>query len=351
MTAPAPYLVPSSSSLSYYVPTLTATVTAASINLNVPTYVGQDLQGQATFSLGNAPPAPVSVTISTGGSNAVLLSASPTTVGSTSLTFSNITSASSQTFYVQGITPGTTTALTVSVGGDNPAYAPSTTTVQIVPTGFLMYDGVYNGALSTTTLAANTPITLYSWALNPSTLQPLPNSSFNYNQPARPGVTVSVPVASSDSTTGVITTSPVVFNANASSASTAFQPRGSGTTVLSVAPPPPYLAVSTSSLNFYAASLPVTVTAANIALNVPTYVGQDLQGQATFSLGNAPPGPVSVTISAGGSNAVLLSASPTTVGSSSLTVNNISSTANQTFYVQGVTPGTTPTTLTATVTS
>ena len=72
----------------------------------------------------------------------------------------------------------------------------------------------------------------------------------------------------------------------------------------------------------------------------PFVVGFDLQAQSRVRLEVPPPAPVDVIVSAPAGSGVLLSASPTEVGSDTLTVATaLTTTLTPTFYVQGLIEG------------
>jgi hypothetical protein len=157
-----------------------------------------------------------------------LISKSATSVGVTSLTFTNVTGAGGlPSIYVQGQSIGSTT-LTVSA----PGYSNGTAVVTVDPSGF-SFAGFNNSGLNTTAGANPTTLQIYPTILNPGTLTYDSN-----NVLVNPGVApLNVTVTSSNTTTGTITTSPVVFNGGDGSKQTTFKPNAAGTSTIMIVPP------------------------------------------------------------------------------------------------------------------
>ncbi len=203
---------------------LTATVTAPTISVGNTT-TGALLETPLGIYLPVAPPNPVTVTVTSNGPTIATLSNSGTVVGGTTLTFTNVTSTSVGTIYIQGQTVGTTT-VTVSA----PGYINGIGNISVYPSGF-----AFNGDVSftTTTSQGPTTLTLYPFALTPGTLTLL-----SYGLQVNPGVgPIDIPITSSDLGVGTITTSPIVFNPGDTSDSTTFQPLAVGTSTISIGTP------------------------------------------------------------------------------------------------------------------
>src|SRR5262249_34127635 len=148
------------------------------------------------------------------------VSTSSTVAGGTSISFPN-TSGQVQTYFVQGIAPGTTT-LTVHA----PGYTDAIVTVTVFNSGFVLTKNSF-----TASVGSNTAVGIASAVLLPGTLD-----VFEL-QPLRPGVTVQVPIASSDTTIGTVV-SPI--SVTGSSGSTTFHAVAAGTTNLTLTTPAGY---------------------------------------------------------------------------------------------------------------
>jgi hypothetical protein len=202
-----------------------ATVTAPGINLANLT-IGKDLQAGTAGSLGAAAPAGgVEVTITSGDPTLVLLSTSATVAGSASITRTVPAGATSiPSFFVQALGGVGSVQLTASA----PGYNAGTATITLNPSGFIISSP---SSITTTTASPNTNIVIASARLNPVTL------GFVASQALRGGLTANVPVTSSNTSVGVITVSPVVFNGGDSQVSTAFDPQNPGTTTITLETP------------------------------------------------------------------------------------------------------------------
>ncbi len=304
---------------------LEATVTAPNISMG-SAVVGADLQTSIGVSLTQTPPEPVDITVTVADGSAALISASRTGVGSTSVTFTGVFNTSSRTVYVQGLEEGATTTLTARAAGFNDGQS----TVTVMPSGFHLT----TSSVTTTTFSSNTNITVGSYRLQE-------NGNLSTTQELRPGVTVEVPVASSDPAVGSITTSPLVFTGGGSSTrTTQFDPHSGGTSTVSITHPEGFRVPANGRT-----SLEATVTAPNISMG-NAVVGADLQTSIGVSLTQTPPEPVDVTVTVADGSAALISASRTGVGSTSVTFTGVGNTSSRTLYVQGLEEGAT-TTLTA----
>ena len=233
---------------------------------------GIGLENYTYLYLPVSPPNPVTVTVTTNGPAVATLSSNATTVGTTTLTFTNVTSSYVGTIYVQGQSIGTTT-YTVSA----PGYTTGSGSLTVDPSGFTFY---YDGAgFSTTSFSSPTAIAAYACILNPTSLTVL---AANY--PLNPGsAAVSVPITSGTTSVGTITTSPLMFTANNSQAQTNFQPSSAGTSTISLGTPTGPFSTATQYQQITA-----TVTAPQISVNNVT-TGTKLQNTTSIYLPVAPP--------------------------------------------------------------
>jgi hypothetical protein len=307
---------------------VTATVTAPDLHLSNVT-VGKDLQENASISLGApAPAGGVTVTVTVADSSKVRLAASPTEVGSGTLTFNVVAGQSGiPTFYVQALSADGAVTYTASA----PGYNSKTATINLRPSGFVIGTNLYCcysaqvTTLSTTTFSPNS--TLY---VGPAMLDPTYHTQVDI-QPLRAGVTASVSFTSSDTAVGTISPSPLSFGANESYKQVQFDPATAGTTILSITQPANWTPPSDQQ------QVTATVTAPNINLS-STIVGKNLQTTTSASLGApAPSGGVTMTVTVADPTKALLSTSATAAGSASLTFNiTAGQSSTPTFYVQAL---------------
>jgi hypothetical protein len=208
----------------------TATVTAPALSFYGTTQTtGSHLEVQNNGYLPVAPPNPVTVTITSNGPSIATLSTNATTVGTTTLTFTNVTASGYlPPFFVQGQSVGSTT-LTISA----PGYTNGTATITVNPSGFT-FAGAYNSGLPATAGAAPTQLSVYPSILTPGTLAYAGVAQLN------PGLGgTNVVVTSSNTAVGTITTSPVVFNGGEPNTylPTGFKPVAAGTTNINITQP------------------------------------------------------------------------------------------------------------------
>ena len=296
---------------------LIATVPGPPITIPAGGVVGKDLQTNRTVQLGAAAPAGGVLVTLTSESPDLLVAPNATTPGGSTATIAVPAGSSSGTFFVQALAASGTPGITASA----PGYTSGAGTVTLRPSGFIIEAPI---SITTTTLSANSNVQVASYQLNPTTL------AVASQQPIRAGLgPVQVEVTSSNTSVGTVTVSPVAFNSNVSSVSTAFDPAGAGTTTISVVPPAGFS--TPSNLRTIAAN----VTAPG--LTIPSFaVGKDLQTSRSVSLGApAPAGGLSVTIVSNNSD-VLLAPNGTTAGSTTLTVTVAASNSAATFFVQAL---------------
>ena len=300
-----------------------ATVTAPDITIGNAT-VGRDLQQLIGISLGATPPNPVTVTVRSNSPTLATVTRDGTVAGATSVTFTNVTSTFVGQIYVQGRAHGTTT-LTVEAAG----YNDGTSNVTVDPSGFVLN----SNDITTNTFAANTTIRVDAARLNPTTL------AWVSTQELRGGLTVNVPVTSSNTAVGTID-SPATIAGGDAFKNVAFDPVALGTTTISVGTPAGFTTPSTFQ------SLTATVNAPAITMGNAT-VGRDLQTSLFITLESAPPSPVTVTVTVANDDPAkaTVTRDGTVAGGTSVTFTNVSGTSVGSIFVQGRALGTT--TLTA----
>ena len=320
LVQPAGFQVPSNASNVF-----TATVEAPDIFMSDVT-VGKDLQRGVFISLESAPPSPVDVTVTVANDSVASLSSSTTTAGTSSVTFSGVTSTSVGTVYVQGLSEGTT-QLTVQAAN----YNDDTSSVTVDPSGFYLNRSDF----TTNVFAGNTTVQLRTYRLSPTTL------ALAAEEPLRAGLTVDVDLTNSDDTVGVLTVDPVTFTSGVSRVNSAFDPSTAGSTTVTLVQPAGFQVPSNASNVFTA-----TVEAPDIFMSDVT-VGKDLQRGVFISLEAAPPNPVDVTVTIAAPSVALLSTNATSTGTSSVTFSGVTSTSVGTVYVQGLSTGSTQLTVQA----
>jgi hypothetical protein len=270
--------------------------------------IGKNLQVGTYAPLGApAPPGGVEVTITVADTSKALLSSDPSAAGSASLTYAIPEGGSSTPeFYVQALQDSGTVQYTASAAG----FASATKIVTLIPSGFVLsqrrpFDPCFTCAdpLETATSSPDAALYLVAAALDSTTL------NYSTYQGVRGGLgPVSVSVTSSNTSVGAVTSSPVVFDANASFLNTYFDPLTIGSTVLNIGTPGGFNTPSNLQ------QLTANVTRADVYLNDLT-IGKDLQSpsQVTLSVA-APAGGVEVTVTVADTGKALLSTDAVTAG-------------------------------------
>jgi len=275
--------------------------------------IGNNLQSSMFVGLGATPPSPVSVTITTNPTQ-LLLSQTGTDAGSSSVTFTNVTSNFVGTLYVYSLQ----SSGTAQINATAPGYANSSATITMVPSGFIIN---FPGAINTTTFSGPTAVQVTSAALTPGTL------TYAGNQTLRPGVgPFSISLSLTGGTPGTLTPSTLTFNGGNSFQNSSFQPTTAGNANITLGTPP-----SGFSTPSQFQQIPVAVTAPAIFLTNLT-IGNNLQTFMNVTLGAVPPSPISVTITTNPTQ-LLLSQTGTDAGSSSVTFTNVTSNFVGALYV------------------
>jgi hypothetical protein len=181
------------------------------------------MQEAVNVSLAVTPPSPVDITIAIASGAIARVSDNGTVLGGTTVVLANVANTTIRTVFLQGMLQGTT-QVTVSA----PGYATNTQTITVDPSGFIINSP---GAINTTAGAANSSVQITPARLQPGTFQ------WQENETVRAGLSVQVPVTSSNTATGVITVSPLTIGANVPSVTTQFDPVAVGTTTVTVGTP------------------------------------------------------------------------------------------------------------------
>ncbi len=242
--------------------------------------VGRNLQVMSGGSLSApAPAGNVSVTIASGDPSKVLLSKTSSAPGSSQITLEvGAGSSAIPSFFIQSLADSGSVQLQATALN----HSPGTGTVTLIPSGFR----INTSNINTTVTSANSPVTVSVVALNPGVL-----TVYDDTQRLRAGINVNVPFDTSDHTVGVMTITPLVFNAgDLSNSTSAFDPIGGGTTTIFVTQP--------SGFTTPTAQTQITATVSAPAMNLSSgTVGKDLQTSLSGSLtGLAPAGNLEVTI-------------------------------------------------------
>ena len=300
----------------------TATVTAPSIGVN-PATTGVRLQQSLGIYLPFAPPSARTVTVSVPSGGVVTLSKDNVTVGTTTVTFTNVTTSYVGQVFIQGQSAGTAT-LTESA----PGYVTGTSTLTVLHSGFGFYPSY--GTFTTTTFSTPNTLTVYTLLFDA-------NNNYAGNSLAlSPGVApVTVAVTDSNTSVGTVSSNSLVFGATDTYKQFTFTPVSAGTTNLTLSTPVGFTApMATSGAGVATVTAPaISVSAVDVGLNFETSMG--------IQLPQTPPNPVTVTITSNGPQFGLLSKDATTVGSTTLTFTNVTTQNVGTVYFQGVSVGAT----------
>ena len=276
---------------------------APAITLNGTT-VGKDVEAATGGSL--AAPAPagnLNITITSSDPTKVLLAANATTAGTSSIVVqAGAGSSVVPSFYVQGLTSSGSATITATATG----YAPGPATITLDPTGFIFT----TSSFSTAPGAPDVPLTVVPVLLDPNTLAPLSSA-----MQIRGGASPSVPVTSSATAVGTVTTSPVGFTGGMSSGTTAFHALTTGSSNVSLTEPAGFAQPSSAT------QIVATVSSQAVSLVSATTLGQNLQTATSVSLSApAPAGNLQVTVSSSDATKLALSTDPTVAGTGSITL-------------------------------
>jgi hypothetical protein len=326
ISTPAGFSTPSPASTQQ----ITATVTAPPISVQTSSITtGTNLQVSTYAYLSQTPPSAVTLTLTSSTPSVAVISKSATSAGAASISYTGVSNTSAMTYYIQGLTTGTST-ITISA----PGFSSATVSVTVDPSGFVIYSP---GDFSTTTFSAATQISLAPAILSPGTLTVLGYASVN------PGINVNVPVTSSVTNVGTVT-SPVAYTTNGYLNSASFQPANAGSTMISITEPTGFSTPSQSSNT----QITATVTAPPISVQTSTITtGVNLQVSTYVYLSQTPPSALTLTLSSSNPSVATLSKSATTTGTANLSFSGVSSTSAMTYYIQGLTTGTSTITISA----
>ena len=197
------------------------TITAPNAVFGVTTaFVGDELQIPVTVFLAENPPNPVDVTVEVISSAVALVAKDSSMAGSASVTFSNVSSASVGTIYVQGLTLNGATQIKVSA----PGYNDDTADVEVVLSGFRL-----SGNFSNVAVGGTRDLSILGARLNA-------NGTFSGGQQVRGGASFDIVVTSSVPGVGTVT-SPVTLSNGDSSNTTTFTAVAAGTSNIQITQP------------------------------------------------------------------------------------------------------------------
>ncbi len=210
-----------------------------------------------------AAPAPTggrTVTLTSSNTGKLLVSTSPTAVGSGTITVP--VAAGSQygsSFYIQTLSNTGTATLTETT----PGYNPSTMTVTFTPSGFIVQSDT-----TTTTFSPASPVYVTFVQLDPST------ADYTQTLTLRPGASpVTVGLSNSNTAVGTLGSSSIVFNPNNSQLQTTFTPTGTASGVATIGFSSTPSGYSTPG-NYKTAVFTVNAPAINV---VAATIGKNLQ--------------------------------------------------------------------------
>jgi 6-phosphogluconolactonase (cycloisomerase 2 family)/HSP20 family molecular chaperone IbpA len=295
------------------------------------------------------------VTLKSSDSTKVVISTSATAVGTGTIT-SNVSAGSQygSSFYIQALSFQGTVTITETVPGFNP----STLTVTLTKSGFIV-----QGTTSTTTFSTPSPVYVTFAQLDPNTL------AYTASISLRAGATpVTVPLQNSNTAVGTLGSSSIVFHPGDSQNQTTFAPTGTaaGTSTITASTPANYWGPSNYNSAIFTVTAPSSGFSSCYGSAYSTYttsLGKNGQSCAFSPLlgAPAPTGGRVVTITSGNSSKLLLSTSATAAGHTSITITvPAGQQYGAAFYLQALsnsgtvtitetTPGYNPATLTATL--
>jgi hypothetical protein len=297
--------------------TVTANVTGAGLVVSNVT-VGQNLQAPTQILLNSPPAANLTVTVTSTDPTRVLLSTTPTGIGASSISLTVEAGRTiSPEFYVYGLS----STGTVPYNATAPGYSSGSANVTLARSGFVIAGpGISGDAFTITSQAANQPLEVYAVYLDAG-------GFYVGSQAVRGGLTVSVPITSSNNALGTITASPLTYTGGAAVQFTEFDPIASGTVTITAGTPSGFSTPASGAV------ITATISAPSIGITNNRQVGRNLQIAGNLALGAFPPaGGVNVTLTSNSGN-LLLATSPTAAGSSSIVLNIPAGNLSAVYYI------------------
>jgi len=281
--------------------------------------VGRNLEVSARARVPQpAPDGGFKLTVSSDDPSRLLLSESPETAGSASISIAVLpTFNASGDFWLQGLADSGTVTYTVTAEGLGTAKG----TVKLVPAAIVIVGPGRVPKYQNTPGGYQAGITLVSAALDP-----LPKE-----ENLAGGLKVEVAIANSDPKVGAVKAPKLTLTGGTSTALTSFQPAAEGETTIAPIQPPGFTAPPKY------ASVVMAVAKPGLAVSTGIFLGKNLQIGAILGLGEpAPPGGLNVTLTSSDSSKLLLSTQPDKLGSSSITVNVPAGKTSAFYYLQGI---------------
>ncbi len=300
---------------------------------NLPLLVGSGLEVIQEFELDELV-SPVEVTVTSQDPSVALVAPFSTPgAASTSITLSG--SHRDDDFSVQGVSEGTTT-VTLSA----PGYESAIVDVTVAPAGlrFQPTSGLGTAgtalALELTTFDPVRLLPLASYTCLPDVSLPT-GLRCRAGQRLRPGhPALSLEVTSSNTTVAAITNSPVEFAFPAFGVTVGVDPIVAGSTVLEIVPPPGFARPDFDGVD--RSRIDLTVRAPDIGFSAAALdVGLNLQHFVDVVLEEAPPEPVSVTLTSTAPSIATLTTDPTAEGGDSVTFTGVTGTSVGRVWIQG----------------
>ena len=221
---------------------VTATVSSSRLIMNNFITVGKNLAQQATVLLSPAPSAAVQLTVTT--SSSILLSATGTDAGTTSITLTVPAGTGSATFWVYGEAASGTATFTASA----PGYGSVSDSATLAPSGILLLcPGGVAGGCNISLAGGNVTLTVQTLLLNSDGSVLFVSGSPVY-QPVAGGAALSVAIGNTNSAVGTVPTS-VPIAAGSAIGSFTFHPVATGSTVVSMTEPSGYTTPTFGSYN------------------------------------------------------------------------------------------------------
>ena len=282
--------------------------------------VGRNLQTPWSGTLESpAPAGNLSLTITSNDPSLVLLAPTPNNAGSASITLTvNAGSNSVPAFYIHGLASSGSTTITATADG----YTAGTTTVTLAQSGAIIQSP---SSISTTPFSNDSLIRISLYLLQS-------DGRISRAQALRGGLSVSLPITSSDISVGVLSEANVDFVGGEVTQLIDFSPVAVGSTEITLGNA---AEIDTASVF---QSIEATVNGAQILFS-DTSVGQNLQRPVAISLGAAPPAPVDVTVTSSDPSIFVVSNDASTAGGVSTSFTNVSTAFGGTLYIQGVSTG------------
>jgi len=283
--------------------------------------VGSNLETTASVSLSQgAPVGGLDFTLVSGDASRLRFAKRQDQSGSASLSLQVRQGfRESPEFWVQGLgSAGTVSYIAKTSDGA------SAGTVTLMPSAIIITGPMKAPSFPTTTRSTPSNIRLSAVRLN---------SSMKYaeEQFVAGGLSVGVDVLSSKPRIGTFTPTHLEIPGGTNFAVTQFQPAGEGETILSIRVPPGFSAPAEF------AAVRAVVKTPGLVMSDQVAIGRNLQLRGVLSLGAAAPfGGLHVTLSSDDPNRLLLSASPTEIGSKSISVTVPANGAWSPFYLQAL---------------